>query len=415
MASDPFELLEFTRVWTDNTPEHGFTTYEDREDVVRADMQLLFDELKNALNKVVGKLNDKDFDVSVDADDVVFTPTSSVTSDNVQDAIEEVQANIIGAQLGQILDHSITSAKLSRNVDTAGAAVKRENIQDDAVNGDKIDDGAVNYNHLAQNSVRRNAIMNGEVTNDKIEPGAPYNKADLVGGIVNPAQIRLRRTNRLIPSGENSYTLSLGDMSAYVAVAGADVEGGCSVILPLNSTIPVGFYCFLHCQNHIKRVQPGTGAAMLMPPEWEVESYEPANQNEVLFVVKADAVNWVVLPLRSKIRIEDTIGVQRQAKVIKNIGVETTEWFPLMAGPGDTTDPDNMANYQAVVSRTDSVGSVDFSLAIPKPYVGEANWDYNYEMIQDCAIRMVNATDTQIWFRARVKPTKKIWYELIVL
>ena len=409
MASEPFELLEFTRVWTDNTPEHGFTTYEDREDVVRYDMQLLFDELKNALNKVVGKLNDKDFDVSADASDVVFTPTAYINKTDVQAAIEYVMSQIAASWAGTISDNTITGAKM-----VEGAIDTRE-LHDDAVTEDKLHENSVDYYHIKTDAVRRDAIKNGEVTNDKLAPGVLPNKADLVGGIVNPSQMRLRRTNRLIPYGENSYTLSLGDMSVYAAVSGTDVEGGCSVILPLDSTIPVGFYCFLHCQNHIKRVQPGAGAAMLMPPEWEVESYEPANQNEVLFVVKADAVNWVVLPLRSKIRIEDTIGVQRQAKVIKNIGVPTTEWFQLMAGPGSTTDPDNMANYQAIVARTDSVGSVDFSLAIPKPYVGEANWDYNYEMIQDCAIRMVNVTDTQIWFRARVKPTKKIWYELIVL
>ena len=403
MASEPFELLEFTRVWTDNTPEHGFKTYEDREDVVRADMQLLFDELKEALNKVVGKLNDKDFDVSVDADDVVFTSTPAVTSDNVQAAIEEVQANVISAQLGQIVDHSITGAKLSRDVDTAGAAVNRENIQDDAVNGDKIDDGAVDYNHLATDAVRRDAIKDGEVTNDKLAPGVLPNKADLVDGIVNPAQLRLRRIIRPLETAVSTYDVAQGDIGSYLEIDAWDVAGGVSVNISANSLIQPGSFFYLDCGDYVRRISSGSGVSLYVSGSGSVGSYE-VEANEVILLIKKSSSPdvWELIPVN-----ENKKPYHASIMIGNNWGSivaypDASVWelrMPIPSSFGDVSPVNVPAQpYKASADTTADLGLAAVS--------GKEFFEHN--------IRLAGVTSTQLIFHADTQPSRAIMLDFTV-
>lgn len=128
--------FDYTRKWTNSD---DFPTYEADEAKVRSDMQALFDQIRDALNALAQ---------AIDAANIPFTPIPDVlSSTNLQDAIEEVQAQIADVVLSQIPDGTITTAKL------ADGAVTEPKLADDAVTGEKIADGAVGGSKLADGVV----------------------------------------------------------------------------------------------------------------------------------------------------------------------------------------------------------------------------------------------------------------------
>lgn len=137
-----FTPAELTKNW--ENPD-DFPTYEESEDQVRADMQILFTELKNCINRLIVELEAANTQgagsgaSSIGIDQVVGLENY----DNVQDALAGLMQAINDVSVGVLADHSVSSAKLSRTSDPAGAAVDEENIEDGAVTGPKIADGAV--------------------------------------------------------------------------------------------------------------------------------------------------------------------------------------------------------------------------------------------------------------------------------
>lgn len=128
--------FDYTRKWTNSD---DFPTYEAEEAKVRADMQALFDQIRDALNALAQ---------AISAANIPFTATTGIPGvSDVQAAIEAVQAQIAGAVLGDIPDGSLTSAKL------ADGAVTEAKLAEDAVTGEKIADGAVGGSKLAGGSV----------------------------------------------------------------------------------------------------------------------------------------------------------------------------------------------------------------------------------------------------------------------
>lgn len=90
----------FTKSWQNR---EDFPTYEDNEDQVRADLQCLFDEIRDYLNqKLLPAVN------SISAVEV-----TAASGGTVQGALNRLQADLSAAVMGSVPDGSITPAKLS--------------------------------------------------------------------------------------------------------------------------------------------------------------------------------------------------------------------------------------------------------------------------------------------------------------
>lgn len=99
-----FEKLEFTKSWE---RAEDFPTHEASEAQVRADLQLLHNEARDGLNRLVDALNDP-----TAAAQMPFQ-AKGVTANNVQDAILEVYGAIQDTAAGQIVNGSVTKEKLA--------------------------------------------------------------------------------------------------------------------------------------------------------------------------------------------------------------------------------------------------------------------------------------------------------------
>lgn len=104
----PFEPLKFTKSW--ENPE-DFPTYEPNEAQVRADLQLLHDQARDGLNRLIEALNGPSA-----AALLPFQPQAGLTAENVQDAVVEVYGAIRDAAAALILNGSITREKLAESL-----------------------------------------------------------------------------------------------------------------------------------------------------------------------------------------------------------------------------------------------------------------------------------------------------------
>lgn len=100
-----FEPFAFTKSWTDPA---DFPTYEPDEGRVRADLQLLHDETRDALNRLIAGLNDPGA-----AARLPFRPADGLTARTVQEAVEQVHRKICDAAAGLLVDGTVTKEKLS--------------------------------------------------------------------------------------------------------------------------------------------------------------------------------------------------------------------------------------------------------------------------------------------------------------
>lgn len=98
------EKLEFSKDWT---KAEDFPTYEPDESQVRADLQLLHNEAKAAINALVDKLGSAEFasHLAVSAE--------GMTATNLAAALAEILATAKAAQAGTIVDGTVTEAKLA--------------------------------------------------------------------------------------------------------------------------------------------------------------------------------------------------------------------------------------------------------------------------------------------------------------
>lgn len=128
--------FQYTKTWRSSD---DFPTYCENEEQVRDDMQILFDQIRDALNALAQ---------AISAANVPFNPTAEIPdASDVQAAIEAVQAQIAGVVLSQIPDGTITTAKL------ADGAVTEDKLADDAVTGEKLADGAVSPDKVVNASI----------------------------------------------------------------------------------------------------------------------------------------------------------------------------------------------------------------------------------------------------------------------
>lgn len=171
--------LKFTKLWTNHD---DFPTVETREEVVRSDMQLLFNEIRDYINAtlsgVVSTIGDTltALQGKAGAGRIGFTKTAAIDRENVQDAIECVQAQLVNVSQGGIADGAVTSEKVATGaIGTAAiadAAVTCDKIKDKAVGSEKLANNAVSERKIATNAVHERQIFDGSVTEDKIGYGA---------------------------------------------------------------------------------------------------------------------------------------------------------------------------------------------------------------------------------------------------
>lgn len=167
--------LIFTKLWTNRD---DFPTVETREEVVRSDMQLLFNEIRDYINAtlsgVVSTLGDTltALQGKAGAGRIGFTKTAAIDRENVQDAIECVQAQLVKVSQGGIADGAVTSEKVATGaIGTAAiadAAVTYDKIKDKAVGSAKLADNAVSAKKIASNAVQERQILDGSVTQSKL-------------------------------------------------------------------------------------------------------------------------------------------------------------------------------------------------------------------------------------------------------
>lgn len=171
--------LKFTKLWTNHD---DFPTVETREEVVRSDMQLLFNEIRDYINAtlsgVVSTIGDtltalqgKD-----GAGRIGFRKTAAIDRENVQDAIECVQAQLVSVSKGGIADGAVTPEKVATGAigtaAIANAAVTYDKIKDKAVGSAKLADNAVSAQKIATNAVQERQIFDGSVTQSKLAVGS---------------------------------------------------------------------------------------------------------------------------------------------------------------------------------------------------------------------------------------------------
>lgn len=167
--------LKFTKLWTNHD---DFPTVETREEVVRSDMQLLFNEIRDYLNTtlsgVVSTIGDTltALQGKTGAGRIGFTKTAAIDRENVQDAIECVQEQLVNVSQGGIADGAVTSEKVADGaVGTAAladAAVTYDKIKDKAVGSAKLADNAVSAKKIASDAVQERQILDGSVTQSKL-------------------------------------------------------------------------------------------------------------------------------------------------------------------------------------------------------------------------------------------------------
>lgn len=167
--------LKFTKLWTNHD---DFPTVETREEVVRSDMQLLFNEIRDYINAtlsgVVSTLGDTltALQGKAGAGRIGFTKTAAIDRENVQDAIECVQAQLVNVSQGGIADGVVTSEKVAAGaIGTAAiadAAVTYDKIKDKAVGSAKLADNGVSAKKIASNAVQERHIFDGSVTQSKL-------------------------------------------------------------------------------------------------------------------------------------------------------------------------------------------------------------------------------------------------------
>ena len=199
--------FDYTKKWTNQS---DFPTYEGDETKVRADMQELFNQIRDALNALAQ---------AVTAANVAFTPGSYISSENVQAAIEEVQTQVAQAQTGQL----------------AAGAVTTDKIYDGAVTEGKIGTGAVTEGKIGTGAVTTGKIADGAVTKDKLATALKNEiegKADLVGGKVKPDQA----SKAIVTVGGNRSLLSTDEGKALYCT---NISSVLQLTIPYNAVVPL--------------------------------------------------------------------------------------------------------------------------------------------------------------------------------
>lgn len=129
-----FTRFNFSKNWENPA---DFPTYEENEEQVRADMQCLYDELKDALNGLMTAL-EKTASSGNGASNIGIRALTSLPGvTNVMDAIATIMTEMANIQAGTVLPGSVTDTEL------ADGAVTTPKVAAGAITGPKLASGAV--------------------------------------------------------------------------------------------------------------------------------------------------------------------------------------------------------------------------------------------------------------------------------
>lgn len=284
--------LKFTKLWTNHD---DFPTVETREEVVRSDMQLLFNEIRDYINVtlsgVVSTLGDTltALQGKAGAGRIGFTKTAAIDRENVQDAIECVQAQLVNVSQGGIADGAVTSEKVAAGaIGTAAIAdeaVTYDKIKDKAVGSAKLADNGVSAKKIASNAVQERHIFDGSVTQSKLAaesvssaklaPNAVTNEKvgdkALVESLPVTASSGVAESAVTVQSCKFVYVKSLGVVLFQVELRGlssAEITDGVSLTLSGLSKPPLAM---VSCAARVQYVSTQgyaeytTAPAMLVP------------------------------------------------------------------------------------------------------------------------------------------------------
>ena len=223
--------FEYSKSWRS---AQDFPSYEENEERVRDDMQCLFDEVRDALNRLVGELK---------AENLPFAPTAEIDASTLQNALELLQAQISGAAIGQLPNASVTTEKLAELAVTgaklAELAVTSAKLAHGAVTEEKIAAAAVSEAKLADGAVTAGKLADGAVSAAKLAGGLLDGKADLEGGKVMASQLSLERvtvgSSRELLLSDEGKLLSCASDSAIVLT----VPKNSDVAFPVGTEITV--------------------------------------------------------------------------------------------------------------------------------------------------------------------------------
>ena len=263
--------LHYTKNWTN---KEDFPTHESNEAQVRADIQLLFDEIQMAFNKLLSDLK---------ASEVPFTSTEDVQANNVQDAIENVQQQVAGLLLDELVvpDGSITQDKL------APESVGRYQLEDGSVTGPKVYPRAIGVSQIALQGVDTENLADGCVTDDKLGANVPTSKADLYDGVLAQTQFRLRPKTLALAG---SYNLDGTSMASIIRVLALSTNDKTYVVAPVGSSILNGSFVFITSErndgNTVVRVQSSSNGAV-------TTTDYPLNKGETAILIKVLDTKWV--------------------------------------------------------------------------------------------------------------------------
>lgn len=194
--------LKFTKLWTNHD---DFPTVETREEVVRSDMQLLFNEIRDYINTtlsgVVSTIGDTltALQGKAGAGRIGFTRTAAIDRDNVQDAIERVQEQLVNVSQSGIADGAVTTDKLADGAVTtekiAKGAVTYHQIANETIGSPELANNAVAASKIASSAVQERHIFNGAVTESKLA-GESVTQAKIATAAVTSNKIAMRAVTK---------------------------------------------------------------------------------------------------------------------------------------------------------------------------------------------------------------------------
>lgn len=220
--------LSFTKDWSKMDPP-DFPTYEDNEATVRADIQLLYNEIRDFINQyIVPETN------SISASEIDFVPSEGVPENDVQSAIENVQAQLIDVSQGSIpdgsigtvklTDASITTAKLASEAVTTpklgDASVTTAKLVDEAVTTAKLNNSAVTTPKLSDSAVTTAKLADGSVTTAKLADDAVTGAKVAAGALLEDV------TNSITITEDSSHGVSSHLTFHYCRALGVMLVGG---------------------------------------------------------------------------------------------------------------------------------------------------------------------------------------------
>lgn len=161
---------------------------------LKAKFDLAGNLLKKALNDLVAALGGESA-----AKCIGFVATEAVNKTNVQEAIENVQAQIADVTQGGIADGAVTTDKLAGGAVTtekiANGAVTDHQIANETIGSPELANNAVAASKIASSAVQERHIFNGAVTESKLA-GESVTQAKIATAAVTSNKIAMRAVTK---------------------------------------------------------------------------------------------------------------------------------------------------------------------------------------------------------------------------